>query len=165
MTVQADASQRGLDACLIQEDQPIAFASKSPTDTETAYDNIESELLAIVSACKKFNTYVLGRPFTVESDHKLLEIIHQESLISVPPRLQRMLLQLHQYNVTIRYKTGKDMLLTDAMSPATGAVCKGRHSRWDHELQWATLQLIRVLSFSYRSWYQTHHLNTQLSTE
>ena len=94
VTVQADASQRGLGVCLLQEGQPIAYASKSLTDTETRYANIERELLAIVFACQWFNTYVLGRPFTVESDHKPLEMIHQKSLASAPPTLQRMLLQL-----------------------------------------------------------------------
>ena len=94
MTVQADASQRGLGTCLLQDGQPIAFASKSLTDTEIRYANIERELLAIVFACQQFNMYVLGRPFTVESDHKPLEMIHQKSLSSAPPRLQHMLLQL-----------------------------------------------------------------------
>ena len=94
VTVQVDASQRGLGTCLLQEGEPIAYASKSLTDTETRYANIERELLAIVFACQQFNTYVLGRPFTVESDHKPLEMIHQKSLASAPPRLQRMLLQL-----------------------------------------------------------------------
>ena len=94
VTVQADASERGLGACLLQDGQPIAYASKSLTDTETRYANIERELLAIVFACQRFNTYVLERPFTVEFDHKPLEMIHQKSLASAPPRLQRMLLQL-----------------------------------------------------------------------
>ena len=40
VTVQADASQRGLGTCLLQDGQPIAFASKSLTDTETRYANI-----------------------------------------------------------------------------------------------------------------------------
>ena len=116
MTAQADASQRGLRACLLQEGEPIAYASKSLTDTETRYVNIERDLLAIVFACQRFNTYVLGRPFTVESDHKPLEMIHQKSLASAPPRLQRMLLQLQRYDVTIIYKPGKEMLLADALS-------------------------------------------------
>ena len=116
VTVQADPSQRGLGACLLQDGQPIAYTSKSLTDTETRYANIERELLAIVFACPWFNTYVLGRPFTVESDHKPLEMIHQKSLASAPPRLQRMLLQLQQYDVTIRYRPGKEMLLADALS-------------------------------------------------
>ena len=116
VTVQADASQRGLGACLLQEGQPIAFASKSLTDTETKYANIERELLAIVFSCQWFNMYVLGRPFTVESDHKPLEMIHQKSLASAPPKLQCMLLQLQRYDVTIRYRPGNEMLLADALS-------------------------------------------------
>ena len=88
MVVQTDASQRGLGTCLLQEGQLIVFAIKSLTDTETRYANNKRELLAIVFACQWFNTYVLGRPFTVESDHKLLEMIHQKSLASAHPRLQ-----------------------------------------------------------------------------
>ena len=38
---------------------------KSLTDTETRYANTECELLAIVFACQRFNTYILRRPFTV----------------------------------------------------------------------------------------------------
>ena len=96
VSIQANASQRGVGACLLQEGQPIAFASKSLTDTETRYANIERELLAIVFTCQWFNTYVLGRPFTVKSDHKPLEMIHQKSLASTPPRLQKMILQLQR---------------------------------------------------------------------
>ena len=43
VTLQCDASLKGLGACIIQEGQPIAFASKSLTDTETHYANIERE--------------------------------------------------------------------------------------------------------------------------
>ena len=43
-------------------------------------------------------------------------MIHQKSLASAPPRLQRMLLQLQRYDVTIRYRPGKEMLLADALS-------------------------------------------------
>ena len=50
------------------------------------------------------------------SNHKPLEMIHQKSLASAPPRLQRMLLQLQRYDVTIRYRPGKEMLLADALS-------------------------------------------------
>ena len=60
--VQADASQRGLGTCLLQEGEPIAYASKSLTDTETRYTNIERELLAIVFTCQQFNTYILRSP-------------------------------------------------------------------------------------------------------
>ena len=42
-------------------------------------------------------------------------MIHQKSLASAPPRLKRML-QLQRYDVTIRYRPGKEMLLADALS-------------------------------------------------
>ena len=113
MVVQADASQRGLGTCLLQEGQPIAFANKNLKDTETTYTNIEREL---VFTCQQFNTYILGRPFTVESNYKSLEMIHQKSLASTPPRLQQMLLQLQLYNVTIKYRPGKEILLANALS-------------------------------------------------
>ena len=107
VTVQADASLRGLGACLIQQhngkDQPIVFASKSLTDAETRYANIERELLAIVFACQRFSTYLLGRSFIAESDHKPLEMIAMKNLANAPPRLQRMLLELQRYDVTIKY--------------------------------------------------------------
>ena len=120
VTVQADASLRGLGACLIQQhkgkDQPIAFASKSLTDAETRYANIERELLAIVFACQRFSTYLLGRSFIAESDHKPLEMIAMKNLANVPPRLQRILLELQRYDVTIKYRPGKEMQLADALS-------------------------------------------------
>ena len=120
VTVQADASLRGLGACLIQQhkgkDQPIAFASKSLTDAETRYANIERELRAIVFACQHFSTYLLGRSFVAESDHKPLEMIAMKNLANAPPRLQRMLLELQRYDVTIKYQPGKEMQLADALS-------------------------------------------------
>ena len=114
--VQADASLRGLGACLIQEDRPIAFASKSLTDAESRYANIERELLAIVFACQRFSMYLLGRSFVAESDHKPLEMIAVKNLANAPPRLQRMLLQLQRFDVTIKYKPGSKMQLVDALS-------------------------------------------------
>ena len=118
--VQADASLRGLGACLIQEfkgeDQLIAFASKSLTDAGTRYANIERELLAIVFACQWFSTYLLGRSFIAESDHKLLEIIAMKNLTNAPPCLQRMLLELQRYDVTIKYRPGPQMQLANTLS-------------------------------------------------
>ena len=70
-----DASSRGLGAVLLQNNKPIAFASKSLSDTEQRYANIERELLAVVFGCERFHTYVFGKQVTIESDHKPLETI------------------------------------------------------------------------------------------
>jgi hypothetical protein len=47
-TLQCDASKYGLGTTLIQECQPIAFASKSLTQSEMHYTQIEKEMFAIV---------------------------------------------------------------------------------------------------------------------
>ena len=122
--VQADASLRGLGACLIQDGKPIAFASKSLTGVESCYANIERELLAVVFACIRFNTYLQGCRFTVQSDHKPLEMIHLNNMHNAPPRLQRMLLQLQKYDMKIKYKPGSEMLLADTLSR-----CPARYSQ------------------------------------
>ena len=116
LTVQADASKHGLGAALLQQGQPVAFASKSLSDTEKRYANIERELLSVVFACERFQTYLLGREFTIGSDHKPLEMIALKNLVAAPPRLQRMLLRLQPFDCNIKYKPGKEMLLADALS-------------------------------------------------
>ena len=116
MILQCDTSLKGLGACILQDGKPIAFTSKSLTDTKTRYANIEWELLVIVFGCKKFYMYLYSRSFVVESDHKPLEMICLKNLISAPVRLQRMLLRLQQYNMVITYWPGKEMLLADALS-------------------------------------------------
>ena len=77
MVLQADASKIGLGATILQDDEPVAYASKALTDTERCWANIEREAYALVFRCERFHTYVYGRHFTIESDHKPLEqIIH-----------------------------------------------------------------------------------------
>ena len=39
-----------------------------------------------------------------------------KNLANAPPRLQRMLLELQRYDVTIKYQPGKEMQLADALS-------------------------------------------------
>ena len=114
--IQVDASKTGLGAALLQEGKPITFASKALTDTEQRYANIERELLAVVFGCERFHTYVFGKEFTVETDHKPLEQIHEKSLASTPPRLQRMMLRLQHYDVRIQYRPGREMILADSLS-------------------------------------------------
>ena len=116
VTLQCDASLKGLGACIIQDGQPIAFTSKSLTDTDTCYVNIERELLAIVYGCEKFYMYLYGRTFIMETAHKSLKMISLKNLTAAPACLQRMLLHLQQYDLVITYRPGKEMLLADVLS-------------------------------------------------
>ena len=114
--IQVDASGRGLGAVLMQAGKPIAFASKSLSDCVTRYTNIERDMLAVVFGCERFHTYVYGKRFTVESDHKPLEMIILKNLAAAPHRSQRMLLRIKPYDVQIRYRPGKEMALADTLS-------------------------------------------------
>ena len=49
--IEVDACKTGLGAVLIQEDKPVAYASRSMTHAQMNYAIIEKELQAIVFAC------------------------------------------------------------------------------------------------------------------
>ena len=118
--IQVDASGTGLGAALLQGGAPIAFASKSLSDTESRYSNIEREMLGSsierVYGLERFHHYVFGRHVNVHSDHKPLEAISNKNLANAPPRLARMLLLSQRYNFTIIYRPGKDVPIADALS-------------------------------------------------
>lgn len=56
--LQVDASSKGLGTVLLQDDQPIAFSSKTLTSSEQHYAQIEKELYAILFGCEKFHQYI-----------------------------------------------------------------------------------------------------------
>jgi hypothetical protein len=88
------------------------------TRTEREYAQIEKEMLAIVFALQRFDTYVYAKDVTVETDHKPLIAIVKKSLTAAPKRLQRMLLSLQRYNYTLLYRPGSQMLVADQLSRA-----------------------------------------------
>ncbi|KAK3737378.1 hypothetical protein QZH41_011513, partial [Actinostola sp. cb2023] len=88
LMIQCDASQKGLGAALLQHGKPIAYISRTLTETEQRYAQIEKEMLAIVFSLEKFNQYTFGRHVKVQSDHKPLEAILKKPLACAPRRLQ-----------------------------------------------------------------------------
>ena len=116
LRLQVDASKYGLGAVLLQEGKPIGYASKSLSECEVNYAQIEKELYAILFGCKRFHQYVYGRHTIVESDHKPLESILRKPLTAAPPRLQRMMLQLQRYDFSIIHRPGKDIPVADTLS-------------------------------------------------
>ena len=93
VTLQCDVSLKGLRACIIQDGHPIAFVSKSLTDTETQYANIKRKLLAIMYGCEKFHTYLYQKDiYWLKQTTNQLEMTSMKNLIAAPAGLQRMLL-------------------------------------------------------------------------
>ena len=95
---------------------PVAYGSKTLTDTEGRYANIECELLDVVVGMEKFHTFCYGWSTIILSDHKPLTSIVRKDLVNAPPRLQRLLLHLQKYDVTIWNKPGKSMVFADHLS-------------------------------------------------
>ncbi|CAB4017439.1 transposon Tf2-1 poly [Paramuricea clavata] len=142
-----DALSKGLGAVLLQENKPIAFASKALTPAESRYANIERELLAVVYGCEKFHTYLYGRQFVVESDHRPLEQIRKKNLDMAPPRLQRMLLRLQPYDCIIKYKPGKEMGIADTLSrlsPREGDEIPGMQVKIHHLVEFLPVELQQI---------------------
>ena len=115
-TLEVDAAQKGLGTCLLQDDKPVAFASKSLSTAQANYSNIERETLALIFGITRFHTYLFGKNFKVHTDHKPLVMIWDKPLTSAPPRLQRLLIKIQGYNFDIEYKPGNTMLLSDTLS-------------------------------------------------
>ena len=117
VTIETDASDYGLGAILLQAGRPVAFASRTMTETERRYSQIEKECLALVFGCTRFDHYLHGREkITTVTDHKPLETILAKSINSAPKRLQRMMLRLQKYRLNIVYKKGTQMYISDHLS-------------------------------------------------
>ena len=121
--VSADASSYGLGAVLLQEKnaawKPIAYASRSMTETEQRYAQIEKEALATTWACEKFSSYILGMKFHIETDHKpLVPLLGTKDLDRLPPRVLRFRLRLARFQYSISHVPGKHLYTADALSRA-----------------------------------------------
>ena len=116
ITLQVDASKYGLGATILQNEHPVAYASKSLTQTEINYAQIEKELFAVLFGCKRFHQFVYARRIKVQTDHKPLVAIMKKSLQSAPPRLMRMLLALQKYDIELTHLPGKAIPLADTLS-------------------------------------------------
>ena len=96
--LQADASIKGLgswllQACLLQEEKPVYFASKALTDAQWGYVAIELESLAVAWVMEKFHHFLYASHFILEMDQKSLEAILSKSIHQAAPRLQRILIK------------------------------------------------------------------------
>lgn len=102
-----DASPVGLGAMLCQNKQPISYASKTLSDTETRYSQTEREMLAVVWGIEHYHLYLYGAKFQAITDHKpLLRIFEKQTPMSA--RIERWRLRLMPYNCKLVYKPGKD---------------------------------------------------------
>lgn len=121
--VSADSSGYGLGAVLLQQTdgvwRPVAYASRSLSETEKRYAQVEKEALACAWALDKFQDYLIGIQFSVESDHKpLLALLGTKALSELPPRIQRIRMRMMRFCYDMVYTPGKELHVADTLSRA-----------------------------------------------
>ena len=119
--LQTDASDIAIGAVLSQRDEegndhPVAYFSRKLLPREVRYSTVEKECLAIKLAAQSFRVYLLGREFTIQTDHRSLEWL--DRLKENNSRLTRWSLALQPFNFTVEYRAGLKNGNADALSRA-----------------------------------------------
>ena len=106
-----DASDRAIGAILSQEVSPgcekmIYAFSKVLDQAQRHYGITDRELLAVVKAVQYFKHYLLGRQFTLRTDHLALKYL--ESSKNDNSRLMRWSFILQEFNFKVDYVRGEE---------------------------------------------------------
>ena len=118
-----DVSDYGVGAVLSHmveggAERPIGYMSRSLNAAERNYSTVEKEALAIIFGVKKFNQFLYGHPFTINT--KPLEGLLNEKK-GIPalaaPQMQRWALTLSAYEYKILYKAGETNGNADSKQP------------------------------------------------
>ena len=100
---------------------PVAYYSKSMTDTEKNYEIHDKEMLAIIRALQEWRAELEGlqlrQRFNILTDHKALEYFMTTKKLNA--RQARWAEFLSQFYFLIRYRSGKQNMLADALSRHT----------------------------------------------
>ena len=99
------------------EMRPVAYASKSMTNTECRYAQIEKKILATTWALEHWSDLLVGMKFTVKTDHKPVVPLFTTKLIDeLLIRIQRFRMRLMRYNFDNKHVPGKELHTADALS-------------------------------------------------
>ncbi|CAB3230820.1 unnamed protein product [Arctia plantaginis] len=119
ITIYTDASLNGIGAILKQikkngKEKPVGYFSKKLNDSQKREKAIYLECLAIKEAIKYWQYWLIGRKFTVFSDHKPLENLNIKA--RTDDELGDLTFYLSQYDFNIKYIPGKNNTEADSLS-------------------------------------------------
>jgi RNase H-like domain found in reverse transcriptase/Integrase zinc binding domain len=119
--IELDTSKYASGAVLTQTDingdwHPVAFLSKTFTDTEQWYKIYDRELLGIVRALKKWRHYIQGSGHMtlVHTDHQNLTYFQKAQKLL--DRQARWSLFISEFDIKLQHLLGNKMVLFDALS-------------------------------------------------
>jgi len=123
--VEADSSDYATGAILSQEQahgkwKPVAFLSKTLSETERNYQIYDKEMLAVMRALSEWRQYLLGakQVFEIWTDHKNLEYFRLPQKLN--RRQARWTVEMQEYNFEMRHKPGTQMTKADLLSRRAG---------------------------------------------
>ena len=109
-TVTTDASEKAIGGVLSQEGHPVIYVSRKLSQTEQNYSNIEREALAIVFVVTRLKQFLLGRRFTLQTDHKPLKYLFapdEEIPKTASARIRRWTIVLMGFDFELKYTPGE----------------------------------------------------------
>ena len=118
LILQADSSEGGLGAVLLQEGRPIEYASRALRSNERNWSQLEKEALAVVFGLERFDQYTYGRKVIVHNDHKPLENILRKPLGQATKRIQSLMMRMFRYDFEFLWFKGNELYLADTLSRA-----------------------------------------------
>lgn len=131
-----NASGYALEAILSQKfgdhDHPISYASRQMNQAERNLSTTERECLAVIWAVKHFRCYLLGRRFTLITDHRPLKWLL--TVKDPSSKLTRWALTLSEYDFEIVHRLGRLHGNADALSRLmVGTITDHYEPAWDQQ--------------------------------
>ncbi|KAL0148266.1 hypothetical protein M9458_056412, partial [Cirrhinus mrigala] len=116
--LQMDATDTGLGAVLSQiqegEEHPVLYISRKLSPAERNYATVEKEALAIKWAVLESRYYLLGRKFTLVTDHAPLQWMARAKETNA--RVTRWFLTLQDFHFEVRHRAGATNNNADGLS-------------------------------------------------
>ncbi|KAK7096255.1 hypothetical protein V1264_005571 [Littorina saxatilis] len=116
--LRTDASDERIGAMLMQEHGgkpfPVSYASKKLSGAEKNYSTMEKECLAIVWGIKKFELYLQGVKFVLQTDHKPLTYLNSAKFVN--NRIMRWVMYLQNFDMRVESIKGSDNVGADFLS-------------------------------------------------
>ena len=96
---------------------PYVFLSRKLNAHQRKYSTVEKEALALLTAVRTFSVYFGSSVVTVYTDHSPLQFL--ERMAPHNAKLLRWSIELQQYSLEIRHRSGKNNLFPDILSRPT----------------------------------------------